>query len=157
VAALIVAAFMTALNVAETRVLTGTAVVPFAGTVETTVGGGAVVKVHTKLAASAAPPGSLAPVVIVAVNPVLLARTVVGVNVAVLPAYVTTPATGVAPGPVKVNVVPLIVAGFMASLNVAETRVFTGTAVAPLAGDVETTVGAPVVKLHTKLAAKALP
>jgi hypothetical protein len=148
---------MTALKVAETSLLTGTAVVPFGVTVETTVGGGAVVKFQTKLAASAAPPGSLAPVVIVAVNPVLLARTVVGVNVAVLPAYVTTPATGVAPGPVKVNVVPLIVAGFMASLNVAETRVFTATAVAPLTGDVETTVGAPVVKLHTKLAAKALP
>jgi hypothetical protein len=45
----------------------------------------------------------------------------------------------------------------MASLNVAETEVFTGTAEAPLAGDVETTVGAPVVKLQTKLAAKALP
>jgi hypothetical protein len=86
VAPLIVDAFMAALNVAETGVLTGTAMAPFAGTVETTVGGGAVVKVHTKLAASAAPPGSLAPVVIVAVNPVLLARTVAGVKVAVLPA-----------------------------------------------------------------------
>lgn len=69
----------------------------------------------------------------------------------------TVPATGVAPGPVTVNVVALIVAGFIASLNVAETRVLTGTAAAPLAGSVEITVGAPVVKLHTKLAAMALP
>ena len=86
VAPLMVAAFMTSLNVAETRVLTGTAVAPFAGTVETTVGGAAVVKLHTKFAASGAPVGSFAPVVMVAVNKVLLARTAVGVNVAVVPA-----------------------------------------------------------------------
>jgi hypothetical protein len=76
---------MTSLNVAEMVVLTATAVAPFTGTVETTVGGAAVVKVHTKLAASGAPAGSFAPVVIVAVNTVLLARTVVGVKVAVEP------------------------------------------------------------------------
>jgi hypothetical protein len=81
-----VAAFMASLKVAVIVVLTATAVAPFAGTVETTVGGGAVVNVQTKLAASAAPAGSFAPVVIVAVNRVLLARTVVGVNVAVEPA-----------------------------------------------------------------------
>ena len=86
VAPLIVAGFMTSLNVAEMVVLTATAVAPFVGTVETTVGGAAVVKVHTKLAASGAPVGSFAPVVIVAVNKVLLARTTVGVNVAVVPA-----------------------------------------------------------------------
>ena len=86
------------------------------------------------------------------------ARTVVGVNVAVVPAKVIVPATGVAPGPVKVNVAALIVAGFMASLNVAETTVLTGTAVPPLAGTVETTVGgAAVVKVHTKLAASGAP
>jgi hypothetical protein len=83
---LIVAGFMASLNVAETRVLTATKVARFAGTVETTVGGGAVVKVQTKLAASAAPAGSFAPVVIVAVNNVLAGRTVVGVKVAVAPA-----------------------------------------------------------------------
>src|ERR1700687_104580 len=83
---LMVAAFMTSLNVAEMVVLTATPVAPFAGTVETTVGGAGVVKVHTKLVASGAPVGSFAPVVIVAVNKVLLARTAVGVNVAVLPA-----------------------------------------------------------------------
>ena len=86
VAALIVPGFIASLNVAMTNVLTATAVAPFAGTVETTVGGATVVKVHTKLVASGAPVGSFAPVVIVAVNKVLLARTAVGVNVAVLPA-----------------------------------------------------------------------
>ena len=82
---LIVAAFMASLNVAETRVLTGTDAAPFAGMVEMTVGGAAVVKVHTKFAASAAPVGSFAPVVMVAVNTVLLARIAVDVNVAVVP------------------------------------------------------------------------
>jgi hypothetical protein len=85
---LIVAAFMASLNVAEIVVFTATAGAPFAGTVETTVGGAAiaaVVNVHTKLAASEVPAGSFAPVVIVAVNKVLLARTADGVNVAVLP------------------------------------------------------------------------
>ena len=69
----------------------------------------------------------------------------------------TAPATGVAPGPVTVKVVPLMVAAFMASLNVPETSVLTGTTVALLAGIVETMVGTPVLKLHTKLAASALP
>jgi hypothetical protein len=86
VAPLIVAGFMASLNTAEIVVFTARAVAPFAGTVETTVGGATVVKVHTKLAASEAPSGSFAPVVIVAVNKVLLARTADGVNVAVLPA-----------------------------------------------------------------------
>jgi hypothetical protein len=84
--ALIVAGSMASLNMAEIAVLTATAVAPLAGIVETTVGGTAVVKVHTKLAASAAPVGSLAPVVIVAVYDVPVARMAVGVNVAVVPA-----------------------------------------------------------------------
>jgi len=63
----------------------------------------------------------------------------------------------VAPGPVTVKVAALIVAEFIASLNVAETRVLTGTAVAPLVGNEEITVGALVVKLQTKLAASAMP
>jgi len=71
---------------------------------------------------------------------------------------VTVPATGVAPGPVKVNVVALIVTGFMASLNVAEIAVLTATAAAALAGIVETTVGGTaVVKVQTKLAASEAP
>jgi hypothetical protein len=42
-----VAGFIARLKVAETRVLTGTAVAPFVGTVERTVGAAEVVKVHT--------------------------------------------------------------------------------------------------------------
>jgi hypothetical protein len=158
VAALIVAGFIASLNMAETTVLTGTPTAPFAGMVETTMAGGAVVKVHTKLAASATPVGSFAPVVIVAVYKVLVARAAVGVNVAVVPEYVIVPPTAVAPGPVNVNVAALIVAGFIASLNVAETAVLTATAVAPLTGTVEITVaGGAVVKVHTKLAASPAP
>jgi hypothetical protein len=155
---LIVVASIGTLNVAVTVALSATLRAPFTGIVETTVGGGAVVKVHTKLADKGTPARSFAPVVIVAVNKVLLARTAVGVKVAVLPAYVTAPVTGVAPGPVRVNVIAPIVAGFMASLNVAETRVFTGTAVAPFAGTVETTVGGgAVVKVHTKFVTSGAP
>jgi hypothetical protein len=76
---------MASLNVEEIAVLTPTAVAPLAGTVETTVGGAAVVKVHTKLAASAAPVGSFALVVIVAVYKVPAARSADGVKVAVFP------------------------------------------------------------------------
>ena len=86
VVAFIVVASIGTLNVAVTVVPWPTPTAPFAGTVETTVGGGAVVKVHTKLAASGVPAGSFAPVVIVAVYKVLLARTPLGVNVAVVPA-----------------------------------------------------------------------
>jgi hypothetical protein len=86
VVALIVVASMTSLNVAEMAVLTATVVAPFTGTVEMTVGAEAVVNVRTTLAASGAPVGSLAPVVIVAVYKALFRRTAVGVNVAVVPA-----------------------------------------------------------------------
>ena len=85
VAGLIVAGSIGTLNVADIAVLMATLLAPFTGTVETTAGGGAVVKVRTKLAANEAPAGSFAPVVIVAVNRVLLARTAVGANVAVFP------------------------------------------------------------------------
>jgi hypothetical protein len=83
---LIVAGFIGSLNVAETAILSAAAVAPLTGIVETTVGGAAVVKVHTKFAASAAPVGSFAPVVIVAIYKVLVVRTAVGVNLAVVPA-----------------------------------------------------------------------
>ena len=77
---------MTLLNVAEIAVLTAAAVAPLTGIVETTVGATAVVNVETKLAAKAAPVGSFAPVPIVDVYKVLVARTSVGVNLAVVPA-----------------------------------------------------------------------
>jgi hypothetical protein len=86
VAAVIVAGSIASLNVAEIAALTATPIAPLAGTVETTVGGGAVVKVHTKFAANAAPVGSFAPVVIEAVYEAPVARGVDGVNVAVVPA-----------------------------------------------------------------------
>jgi len=77
---------MASLNVAETRVLTGTAAAALAGTIETTEGGAAVVNVHTKLAASGAPVGFFAPLVIVAVYKVEVASGAASVNVAVVPA-----------------------------------------------------------------------
>src|SRR6202521_611402 len=86
VAELMVAGFIASLNVAEMAVFTATAVAPFTGTVETTVGGAAVVNVRTKLAARGAPVASFAPVVIVAVYKMLVTRATVGVNVAVVPA-----------------------------------------------------------------------
>jgi hypothetical protein len=83
--AVIVDAAMGALKVAVICSLRGTPVAPPAGTVEVTVGGGAVVKLNAKLAASALPVGSFAPVVIVAVYNVEPARGAAGVKVAVLP------------------------------------------------------------------------
>jgi hypothetical protein len=78
---------MGTLNVAERTTPEATATALLAGTVGgTTAGGAAVVNVHTKLAARGAPVVSCAPVVIVAVNKVPLARIAVGVKVAVLPA-----------------------------------------------------------------------
>jgi hypothetical protein len=73
-------------NVAEIAVLTATAVAPLSGTVETTVGAATVVKVHTKFAANAVPMGFFAPIVMVAVYKVPVARAADGVNAAVVPA-----------------------------------------------------------------------
>jgi hypothetical protein len=63
---------------------------------------------------------------------------------------------------VKVKVVVLIVAGFIASLKVALTTVLGQMPAARLGGATETTVGgihgvALVVKLQTKLLASAMP
>jgi hypothetical protein len=63
---------------------------------------------------------------------------------------------------VKVKVVVLIVAGFIAWLKVAVTTVLGHIPVATLSGATDATVGgahavALVVKLHTKLLASALP
>ena len=162
---LIVAGSIAVLNVAEIFWLVGTFVAPLTGIVEMIVGALVfavvpVVKVHTKFAASVLPPALIAPVVTVAVNLVLGTRFTVGMKIAVLlpGAYVTMPVTAVAPGPVRVNVVPLIVAGFMGSLKVAEIFWFSGTPVARFAGFVEVTVGmVPVVNVQTKLIASALP
>jgi len=140
-----VAGFIGSLNVAETTALTRTPVARLAGTVEITVGG-PVVNVHTKFAARGLPPGSVAPVVIVAVYRVKAASEAVGVKVAVEPEYVTAPATAVTPGPISVNVVVLIVAGAITELKVAVTTVLrrmggAPSRGAPFTGDVAITVG----------------
>jgi len=102
-------------------------------------------------------------VVIVAVYVVLLARLLAGVKTAVTPAYVTAPGTGVAPGPVTVNVAEEIVAGSIASLKIAEIFWLSGKPVAVFVGIVESTVGseasvaALVVKIHTLLLANEVP
>ena len=96
--------------------------------------------------ASAFPAISFAPVVTVAVNVTLGARLVAGVNSATLlgASYVTAPLTGVSPGPVRVNVPFVMVAGSMASLNVALIVFVMETPVAALAGFVDRTVGGVV-------------
>jgi len=139
--AITVAEFMASLNVAVIFWFIGTLITPFRGFVEITVGL-PVVKVQTKLLARPLPSGSFAPVVIVAVNCVLPARGAAGVNVAVVPEYVTVPATEVPPGPVIVKVDVLIVVAFIALLKVAVIISVIGTLVAPFAGPVEATEGA---------------
>jgi hypothetical protein len=69
--------------------------------------------------------------VIVAVYVVPYARTAAGVNVAVVPLYVTVPATAVPPGPANVKVPVVIEAEFIAMLKVAVTGVLITTLVAP--------------------------
>src|ERR1700733_15073755 len=78
-----------------------------AGSVKLTVGGVAsgvapVVKLHVFATASGLPAKSVAAVLIVAVKVVLAAKSLVGVNVAVVPLYVTVPATAVLLGPFSV-------------------------------------------------------
>jgi len=86
----IVKGSIVSLNVTRIFVLIGTPVAAEAGDVNVTRGGvvsgsAPVVKLHTKLAASALPAGSLAPVVIVAVCAALAARLLEGAKVAVTP------------------------------------------------------------------------
>ena len=74
------------------------------------------------------------------------ASAVLGCSVAVFVAvlYETTAGTTVLPGPVSLNVAPVIVATFTFSLKVAVTAVLTATPVAPGAGVRPVTVGAVV-------------
>jgi hypothetical protein len=140
-AAVTVAAFIASLNVAVIFWLMGTLMAPFKGFVDATVGIVPLVKLQAKLAANAAPLGSWAPVVTVATYTVFAASKFVGVKVAVVPEYVTAPATAAPPGPVNVNVVVLIVAGAIAELKPAVTAVLRATPVAAFAGDAAITVG----------------
>ena len=165
---------MGALNVAVTVALSCTPVAVSVGLVTVIMGGVVfavvpVVNVHglgTGPAARALPVRSLTPLApdtMVAVKSVLGAKAATGVNNAVLPTRVTVPATGVAPGPVTVKVVPLTVVGSITVLNVAVIFWLMGTFVAPFTGLVAVIVGgtrfgaAPVVNVDTKFAASELP
>src|SRR2546426_191838 len=131
--------------------LIGTVVAVFAGFVEVTVGDVVsgvepVVKVHGFGAeppfATALPPGSLAPVVMEAVNAVFAARLAVGAKVAVLfvASYVTPPATA-DPPLVTRKVAGVIVARSIGLLKVAVIFLLIGTAMTLFTGFVELTVG----------------
>jgi hypothetical protein len=123
-----------------------------------------VVNVHTKLAANALPNWSCAPVVIVAVKVVLGVRLAAGgVKVAIMSvgSRETVPVT-LPLGPLKVNVVVLIVAGFIALLNVAVTIAMLGqTTELPFAGVTVVTVGgvkgAPGFPVPTSLSGSLHP
>jgi hypothetical protein len=69
-----------------------------------------------------------------------------GVNTAVFEdaLYPTTPASAVVPGPCTVNVDAVIVAGFIASLNVALTTAFGHAPSEPDTGNTDTTVGGAI-------------
>ena len=93
-------------------------------------------------------------------------RLAKGVMVAifVLVSYVTVPFTSPRdPAPTNVRFVELIVAGFIASLKVMFAVAFNPIPETPQLGAVATTVGGvvsgrdPVVKLHEKFEARALP
>lgn len=110
-----------------------------------TVNDAALVKLHVKFAARALPAASFAAVVMVAVYCVSPARAAEGVKVAVLPLMLTDPATA-APSDVRLNVklVVLRVEPVMASEKVALTVLVVATALAPLEGEVDETVGGVV-------------
>jgi hypothetical protein len=102
----------------------------------------AVVNIHVKSAASPLPNWSCAAVVIVAVYCVFSASGLVGLKVAMVSveSMETVPTTGVVPA-ANLKVPVVIVAGFMALLNVAVTTAPWQTPVAPPNGITETTVG----------------
>jgi hypothetical protein len=141
------------LNVAAIFWLTGTAEARFAGTVEVTVGAvvsvvAQVLKLQTKLLASALPEVSWADVVIVAVYVVLKARLAAGAKIAVLfgASKLTVPVTELTPVTKKVAVV--IVKGFIAFVNVAVIFLLAGSQTSKLAGFVELIWGAIPVTVN---------
>jgi hypothetical protein len=79
------------------------------------------------LARALLPARSLAAVVILAVYVDVPASTLVGLNVAVVPASVTVPGTALPNESERVNAALLIVAGSINSLNVADRFASTGT------------------------------
>src|ERR1700730_15462398 len=98
----------------------------------------------------------------VAVYCVFGRRFAVGENMTVLLAVTKVAVPGTTPPPVVTvsenTPAAVTVAGFMASLNIAAILRLMGILIAPLTGFVEMTLGmVPVVKLHTKLLARAVP
>jgi hypothetical protein len=75
-----------------------------------------------------------------------LARGDDGVNVAVFvpPSYKTVAGINTLDGPRNVKVVPLMVAGFIASLKIAETVVLVATPVALFNGETDMIIGAVI-------------
>jgi hypothetical protein len=141
VVALIVAGFIVVLKVAVIRVVGQAVVEASAGRTETTAGvvHATGVKVHTKLAANATPNWLSAPVVIVAVYIVPATRGLDGVKVKIV--FVGSAVIGPDTPGVTVKVVALIVAGFIALLNVTLTAVLEQAVVEPASGTTESTVG----------------
>ena len=136
-------------NVADTEEFSAKPVAALAGDVADTVGGvvsGAapVVKVQLKLAPSALPPESVAPVVIVAMYGVLAARGKEGVKVAELLLTLTVPGIGTPACVVSAKVLVFSVEFVIASEKVTAMAEFTAMLVAAFAGDVEETVGGVV-------------
>jgi hypothetical protein len=76
---------------------------------------------------------------------VLAARLIEGTNIAVLPLRLTAPATAAPPAVgLRVKLAVFSVELVIASVKVADTEEFSARPVAPLAGDVEDTVGGVV-------------
>ena len=139
-----VVGFMASLKNTTTFWFSGTAVAPLAGITDVTKGIVPVVKVQgfgTAPAPIGLPAASFTPL-IAAVYTVAGRRGAAGVNVAVDPETATAPGIAAPPAGVTVKVTVLTVAAFIAALNVALTVVLSGTAVAPFAGFVDTSVGA---------------
>lgn len=148
-------------NVADTEEFVATPIAAFAGDVVDTVGGvlsalAPVVKLQVKLAASALPARSRAPVVIVAVYCVLAARLDEGTNIALSLSTTTTPTTAAPPAVgAREKLEVLSVEAVIASEKVADIDEFRATLVAVFDGDVSEIVGGIVSAVPP--AAGALP
>src|SRR3989454_927421 len=128
---------------------------------------GAVVRPHVRLAPMAVPGARVRVPATVAVKTVPAANGVVGVRVAIVPVASSVTVAGTfaaAPAARRLNVAVVIVAAFMAVLNVAVTLVLVATPVALGAGVWAVTVGGAltgaagaVVKLQTTFAPSAVP
>src|SRR2546427_325615 len=106
---------------------------------------GAVVKLHVTLAPIAVPAALVTVPATVAVKTVPAANGVAGVRVAMVPVASSVTVAGTfaaAPAARRLNVAVVIVAGFIAALNVAVTVVLVATPVALGVGDWAVTVGA---------------